>query len=69
MVSSTLAVYNITAPVDEQGQSVKLKADVTTGLLSCIPDLSSYPVPFECNIKPRSATSKTLILDSLNQDY
>lgn len=34
IVSSVLAVYTITAPVDENGKPVKLKAEVTSGLLS-----------------------------------
>ncbi|KAF8879263.1 cytochrome P450 [Infundibulicybe gibba] len=56
-ISSILAVFNITAPLDENGQRVQLKWEMTSGLLS-------YPVPFDCDIKPRSAAAESLIRDS-----
>ncbi|KAF4621608.1 hypothetical protein D9613_012620 [Agrocybe pediades] len=57
IISSTLAVYDIKAPVDEKGRPVKLEAEFTSGLLS-------YPAPFKCNITPRSRTAEALIRDS-----
>ncbi|KAF8868343.1 cytochrome P450 [Infundibulicybe gibba] len=56
-ISSVLAVFNITAPLDKNGQPVRLKPEMTSGLLS-------YPVPFDCDISPRSATAESLIRDS-----
>ncbi|KAF9479115.1 cytochrome P450 [Pholiota conissans] len=61
IVSSVLAVYNISAPLDEQGKPVEMKAEVTSGLLS-------YPVPFKCDIKPRSLVAEVLIRDSIMAD-
>ncbi|KJA21835.1 hypothetical protein HYPSUDRAFT_140077 [Hypholoma sublateritium FD-334 SS-4] len=61
IVSSTLAVYDITPPIDDSGKPVELKPEVTTGLLS-------YPVPFKCNIKPRSAAAEALIHASITVD-
>ena len=34
IVSCVLAVYDITPPVDEQGNTVKLKPEFTTGLVT-----------------------------------
>ncbi|KAF8879274.1 cytochrome P450 [Infundibulicybe gibba] len=56
-ISSTLAVFDVTSPLDENGQTVQLKPEMTSGLLS-------YPVPFDCDIKPRSAAAESLIRDS-----
>ncbi|KAF8879264.1 cytochrome P450 [Infundibulicybe gibba] len=56
-ISSILAVFNITAPLDENGQRVQLKSEMTSGLLS-------YPIPFDCGIKPRSAGAESIIRDS-----
>ncbi|EDR09338.1 uncharacterized protein LACBIDRAFT_248749 [Laccaria bicolor S238N-H82] len=54
IVSSVLAVYNINAPVDESGKPNQLVVNYTSGLLS-------YPVLFNCTIKPRSKAAEFLI--------
>jgi len=61
IVSCLLAVYDIKPPVDDQGNALKLEPEFTTGLLT-------YPVPFKCNIKPRTPAAEALILDSVNED-
>jgi len=61
IVSCLLAVYDIDPGVDHQGNSIKLKPEFTSGLLS-------YPVPFKCSIKPRTPAAEALILDSANAE-
>ncbi|KIM43768.1 hypothetical protein M413DRAFT_388391 [Hebeloma cylindrosporum] len=51
IVSSILAVCDITPPLDDDGGPVNV---VTTGI-------SSYPVPFKCIIKPRGPMAEALI--------
>ncbi|KAF8960727.1 cytochrome P450 [Flammula alnicola] len=62
IVSSVLAVYNITPPLDANGTPIKLTAEVTSGLLS-------YPVPFKCVIKPRNPGAEALIRDCVMTDH
>ncbi|KAF9044254.1 cytochrome P450 [Panaeolus papilionaceus] len=59
IIASTLAVFDIRAPLDKTGKPIKPKAEFTSGLLS-------YPVPFECRITPRSSTAKRLVQDGLD---
>ncbi|KAF9044314.1 cytochrome P450 [Panaeolus papilionaceus] len=58
MIVSTLATFDIKAPVDETGKPMKMKAEYVDGLLS-------YPLPFKCQITPRSPSVSKLIQDSL----
>ncbi|EDR09903.1 uncharacterized protein LACBIDRAFT_189790 [Laccaria bicolor S238N-H82] len=53
-VSNVLAVYNIKPPTDDEGNEVKLREEVTNGVLS-------YMVPFKCVIEPRSSVALALI--------
>ncbi|KAI1791793.1 cytochrome P450 [Ganoderma leucocontextum] len=53
-VASALHVFNITPPVDEKGQIIKIKPQTTDGLLC-------YPADCRCTIKPRSAQAEGLI--------
>jgi len=63
IVSCLLAVYDIKPPVDDQGHTLKLKPEFTSGLFT-------YPVPFKCIIKPRTPAAEALIRhgDSLNEE-
>ncbi|EDR09909.1 uncharacterized protein LACBIDRAFT_248682 [Laccaria bicolor S238N-H82] len=54
IVSSVLAVYNINAPLDGSGKPEQIDVNYTSGLLS-------YPLPFNCTIKPRSEAAESLI--------
>ncbi|EIN04655.1 CyP450 monooxygenase [Punctularia strigosozonata HHB-11173 SS5] len=58
-VATVLAVFDIKAPVDEAGHPKKLKASMTTGVIS-------YPEPFECDVVPRSESAKKLIREGIN---
>lgn len=59
--SCLLAVYDIKPPVNDQGNDIELKPEFTSGLLS-------YPVPFNCIIKPRTPVAAELIRDCANDD-
>jgi cytochrome P450 len=61
VVSCLLAVYDIKPAVDDHGDTVKLKPEFTSGLLS-------HPVPFKCSIKPRTTAAEALIRDSVNEE-
>jgi len=52
--SMSLAVFNTTPPV-ENGKPVPPVARLASGVIS-------HPMPYKCNIKPRSAKAKSLIL-------
>ncbi|KAI0833218.1 CyP450 monooxygenase [Trametes gibbosa] len=54
VVSSVLHVFDVSAPLDENGVPVKLEGKVTGGLIS-------YPEPFECVIKPRAPWAEALV--------
>ncbi|KDQ59106.1 hypothetical protein JAAARDRAFT_113176, partial [Jaapia argillacea MUCL 33604] len=56
-VSSVLAVFDITPPLDEQGKPIQLSPDMTSGIVS-------HPVHFKCTIKPRSEEAAVLIRES-----
>ncbi|KAF9457427.1 cytochrome P450 [Collybia nuda] len=59
MIALTLSVYTISPPVDDQGNTICLKPEPTSGLLS-------YPALFECIIKPRSRAAEALISEEAN---
>jgi len=61
IMAMVLSVYNIEAPIDKQGNVIKLTADITSGLLS-------YPVPFNCRITPRSAAAESLIRQVVDEE-
>ncbi|KAF4621588.1 hypothetical protein D9613_012599 [Agrocybe pediades] len=60
IIVSTLAVYDIKAPVDQDGKPMMPKAAFTSGLLT-------YPEPFKCIIKPRSRAAEDLIRESVSE--
>ncbi|KAJ8474071.1 hypothetical protein ONZ51_g7464 [Trametes cubensis] len=53
-IASILHVFNITAPLDEQGRSIKTELRQTSGLLT-------YPKEFRCVVTPRSEEAASLI--------
>ncbi|KAF8883964.1 cytochrome P450 [Infundibulicybe gibba] len=57
LVSSVLSVFTISHAKDKHGNVIPIHAETTSGLLS-------YPVPFDCEIRPRSAAAEKLIRDS-----
>ncbi|KAI0634877.1 CyP450 monooxygenase [Trametes polyzona] len=54
IVSSVLHTLDVSAPLDANGQPVKLEGKMTAGVIS-------YPEPFECVIKPRAPWAEALI--------
>ncbi|KAF8884181.1 cytochrome P450 [Infundibulicybe gibba] len=59
--STVLATFDITPPLDANGEYVKIKGKMITGMLC-------FPAPFECVIKPRSAAAEKLIRESQYAD-
>ncbi|TCD68023.1 hypothetical protein EIP91_011634 [Steccherinum ochraceum] len=57
VVSSVLHTFNIAHALDPMGNQIPVMPDVTDGLIS-------YPKPFACSIKPRSASAEALIRHS-----
>ncbi|KAI0646467.1 cytochrome P450 [Trametes meyenii] len=55
IVASVLHTLTIAPPLDDSGKPVKVEPKVTTHMLL------SYPEPFKCRIKPRSAQAEALI--------
>ncbi|KAJ5924644.1 hypothetical protein N7466_008831 [Penicillium verhagenii] len=55
-IVSTLATFNITKPIGEDGQEIEPPVDFTPGIIS-------HPVPYACSFTPRSEKHKALILD------
>ncbi|EJF57201.1 cytochrome P450 [Dichomitus squalens LYAD-421 SS1] len=53
-VASVLHVFDITPPVDDQGNVIDIVPQVTDGLLC-------YPVDCRCTIQPRSAEARALV--------
>jgi hypothetical protein len=53
-VSNVLASFKI-SKVIENGVEVDPKIDVTSGVIS-------HPVPFKCDVKPRTSKAEALIL-------
>jgi hypothetical protein len=76
MIAHTLAVFDIKPALDEDGNEIEFKADVTGGLVSYVGECScharvaanvlfcSQPVPFQCRIVPRSKAAIDLIQNS-----
>ena len=74
-VATVLHVFNVTPPVDSNGRPMQLTPDVTSGFVWYVlrafpitpPNLHadtgtySYPLPFKCTIKPRSAAAEAVI--------
>ncbi|KAF8884185.1 cytochrome P450 [Infundibulicybe gibba] len=56
-VSTVLATFDITPPLDADGRYVRVEDKMSDGLLC-------YPEPFKCIIKPRSAAAERLIRES-----
>ncbi|KAF8883967.1 cytochrome P450 [Infundibulicybe gibba] len=57
LVSSVLSVFTISHAKDKHGNVIPIHAETTSGFLS-------YPVHFDCEIRPRSAAAEKLIRDS-----
>ncbi|KAI0689845.1 cytochrome P450 [Cerioporus squamosus] len=53
-IASVLHAFNICAPTDRDGKPTKLDVKMTNGAIS-------YPEPFECTIRPRSAAAESLV--------
>ncbi|KAI0768267.1 CyP450 monooxygenase [Trametes elegans] len=60
MIASVLHTFTIEQAVDECGITIQPEAKMTYGVIS-------YPVPFPCAIKPRSAASAALIAQALKE--
>ncbi|RPD69164.1 cytochrome P450 [Lentinus tigrinus ALCF2SS1-7] len=54
VISSILHTFDISAPLDKEGKPMKLNVNMTNGVVS-------YPEPFECIIRPRSASAEALV--------
>ncbi|KAJ6535982.1 cytochrome P450 [Mycena vulgaris] len=61
MMASILSAFNITKAVDEYGSVIEPSGEYSSSLVC-------NPLPFKCNIKLRSDSTKELILDSLETD-
>ncbi|KAF9044252.1 cytochrome P450 [Panaeolus papilionaceus] len=57
LISSTLAAFDILAPLDHKGNLLKLEARYTSAPLS-------VPLPFECRILPRSPAMERIVQES-----
>ncbi|KAF9548286.1 hypothetical protein CPC08DRAFT_648444, partial [Agrocybe pediades] len=62
IIASTLAVYDIKPPTDEDGKPVVPKREFTDGLITYVTFL--YPVPFKYIITPRNSPTEDLIRES-----
>ncbi|KAG7447374.1 cytochrome P450 [Guyanagaster necrorhizus] len=58
-IASILAVFDITKAVDDKGNAIEPSGEFTSGLLS-------HPVPFQCEIKPRSKYAISLIQSGIH---
>ncbi|KAF8874761.1 cytochrome P450 [Infundibulicybe gibba] len=56
-ISNVLSVFSVSHALDEHGNPIPIRPEMTSGVLS-------HPVPFRCDIKPRSAAAEKLIWDS-----
>lgn len=77
-VASILATLKIEKAVDDQGKEIEPVDDHMSGIVACVPSHSHslsyvvlklslyrryrYPLPFKCNVKPRSLTAEKLIM-------
>ncbi|KAI0763626.1 cytochrome P450 [Trametes elegans] len=57
-ISSILHVFNITLPLDEHGDPIKVKYRQSHGFLS-------YPEDIRCTVRPRSAAAETFIRNAM----
>ncbi|KAJ6011441.1 hypothetical protein N7451_002853 [Penicillium sp. IBT 35674x] len=55
-IANTLATFDITKGVGQNGQEIEPPVDFTPGIIS-------HPLPYECNFTPRSENHKALILE------
>ncbi|KAJ5761024.1 hypothetical protein N7520_008180 [Penicillium odoratum] len=55
-IANTLATFNITKSIGQDGQEIEPPVDFTPGIIS-------HPVPYECKFSPRSEKHKELILE------
>jgi len=53
--AASLAVFNMSKPVDAAGRPIEPDIDFSSATIS-------HPAPFKCDIKPRSETARLLIL-------
>ncbi|TFY78585.1 hypothetical protein EWM64_g5427 [Hericium alpestre] len=53
-IASILATFNISKAKDENGNEIEPVDSYTSGMVS-------YPIPFKCEIKPRSTVAEALI--------
>ncbi|KAK7035796.1 cytochrome P450 [Favolaschia claudopus] len=60
-VARILACFDITKPIDENGQIIEPKYDYFAGLVV-------QPLPYKCDIKPRSAKAAALIKAALQNN-
>ncbi|EKM77487.1 hypothetical protein AGABI1DRAFT_43141 [Agaricus bisporus var. burnettii JB137-S8] len=58
-VAMTLAVFNVTNALDENGVPIVPKHENTSGTIS-------YPEPFKCKIEPRSERAASLIMEEIH---
>lgn len=61
-VACILATFDITKPLDENGNPIEPSGEYTTGLLS-------HPVPFKVSFKPRSAAAEALAREPISRDF
>lgn len=72
MAANVLAAFDITAPLDEEGNPMFPEVKMCSGLLSSVfvpfwteheADTGDvrHPLPFKCVVKPRSARAEGLI--------
>ena len=70
--ASVLHTFNITPALDVNGDPIPAEPRMTSGIVSYVPFLLfgylvdssfSYPSPFRCSIKPRSANAEALITE------
>ncbi|KAF8874029.1 cytochrome P450 [Infundibulicybe gibba] len=57
MISAVLSVFSVSPTLDEHGNPIPIQPEMTAAVLL-------HPVPFRCDIKPRSAAAEKLIWDS-----
>ncbi|KAI8996249.1 cytochrome P450 [Trametes punicea] len=61
-VASVLSTFTLTKAVDEDGKVIEPSGEYLSGLVT-------YPLPFKCEFKPRSADTADLIHSSLLEEY
>lgn len=56
IIAHTLAVFNITKPIGEDGRDIEPSLEFTTGALS-------HPLPFAASFRPRSPAHAQTVID------